>query len=268
MTQLRNKHVLITGGAQGIGALIAAGCVARGAARVTLWDLNQEALDATVELLRAAGGTAEGRMVDVADPDQIIAAADALLAEHPIDILANNAGIVVGKALAEQSHDDIERTLRVNTLGMMHTTRAFLPAMIARECGHIVNIASASGFIPVPHLTTYAASKWACLGFSESLRVELREHSGLRVTTVCPSYIKTGMFAGVTAPFAAPLLEPEYVARKIVRAIERNTSMLRMPWVVHLVPMLYAVLPAPLFDTLCGRALGIYRTMDKFQGRD
>ena len=264
MTQLRNKHVLITGGAQGIGALLAQGCLERGAARVTLWDVNQDALASKVHELRARGFNAEGIPLDLADAAQIIHAAAALAVECPIDLLVNNAGIVVGKALADQGHDEIEKTLRVNTLGMIHATRAFLPGMIARGSGHIVNIASASGFIPVPRLTTYAASKWACLGFSESLRVELREHRGIRVTTVCPSYINTGMFAGAAAPFGAPILEPDCAARKILRAIERDTSMLHMPWIVRLVPMLYALLPAPIFDILCGRLLGIYGSMDHF----
>lgn len=267
MTQLRNKHVLITGGAQGIGALMAAGCLGGGAAQVTLWDVNAAVLASRVDTLRAAGGAAEGSVVDLADPVQIAAAGENLLARWPVDILVNNAGIVVGKPLVEHSHEEIERTLRVNTHGMIHCTRALLPAMIARGDGHIVNIASASGFIPVPRLTTYAASKWACLGFSESLRVELQAFPGLKVTTVCPSYIKTGMFAGASAPFAAPLLEPEYAAARILRAIERDTSMLRMPWIVHVVPMLYAVLPRIVFDTLCGRILGIYSSMEQFRGR-
>jgi len=268
MTQLRNKHVLITGGAQGIGALLAEGCLERGAARVTLWDLNPDALDRRVAELRARGFTVEGSMVDMAEPAQIIRAAEASKAECPVDVLINNAGIVVGKPLAEQNHDEIERTLRVNTLGVIHATRAFLPDMIARGRGHIVNIASASGFVPVPRLTTYGASKWACLGFSESLRVELRNYKDIHVTTVCPSYIKTGMFAGASAPFLTPLLEPEYAARRILRAIERDTAMLCMPRIVHLVPMLYALLPAPLFDAVCGRFFGIYRSMDHFQGKD
>jgi short-subunit dehydrogenase len=268
MTQLRNKHVLITGGAQGIGALLAEGCLVRGAARVTLWDVNADALDARVRALQALGFAIEGRVVDMAESAQIIHAAGALSAEFPVDVLMNNAGIVVGKPLAEQRHDEIEKTLRVNTLGVIHATRAFLPAMIARGGGHIVNIASASGFVPVPRLSTYGASKWACLGFSESLRVELHEHKGIHVTTVCPSYIKTGMFAGASAPLLTPLLEPEYAARRILRAIERDTAMLCMPRIVHLVPMLYALLPAPLFDAVCGRFFGIYRSMDHFQGKD
>lgn len=264
MTQVRNKHVLITGGAQGIGALLAAGCLEAGAARVTLWDVNPNALETRLREFREKRFPAEGRVVDLAAPEEIVAAASALQAEYPLHILVNNAGIVVGKSLADHSHEEIEATIRVNTLGMLHTTRAFLPEMLSRGNGHIVNIASASGFIPVPQLTTYAASKWACLGFSESLRVELKAQPGIRVTTVCPSYINTGMFAGAVAPFGAPLLEPDYAARKILRAIEHNTSMLRMPWIVHMVPMLYAVLPAPIFDMICGRLLGIYRSMEQF----
>lgn len=268
MTQLRNKHILITGGAQGIGALLARGSLERGAARVTLWDVNAYALDIQVAKLRALGFTADGNVVDMAESAQIISAADALSAECPVDILINNAGIVVGKPLAEQSHDDIEKTLRINALGVIHATRAFLPGMIARGSGHIVNIASASGFVPVPRLTTYGASKWACLGFSESLRVELRDHKNIHVTTVCPSYINTGMFDGASAPFLTPLLEPEYTARRILQAIERDQSMLCMPWIVHLVPMLYALLPTPVFDAVCGRLFGIYKSMDHFQGTD
>lgn len=268
MTQLRNKHVLITGGAQGIGALLAKGCLERGAARVTLWDVNAYALDTRVREFRALGFTAEGAVVDMAESTQIVHAAESLNAECPVDILINNAGIVVGKPLEEQTHDEIEKTLRVNTLGVIHATRAFLPGMLTRGDGHIVNIASASGFVPVPRLTTYGASKWACLGFSESLRVELQGHPGIHVTTVCPSYINTGMFAGASAPFLTPLLEPEYAARRILRAIERDTAMLCMPRIVHLVPLLYALLPTPIFDAVCGRLLGIYSSMDHFRGND
>ena len=268
MTQLRNKHVLITGGAQGIGALLAESFLEIGAARVTLWDVNPHALNARIERLRERRFSAEGVVVDMAQSAQIIQAGEALSAECPVDILINNAGIVVGKPLAEQSHDDIEKTFRINTLGVVHATRAFLPHMIARGNGHIVNIASASGFVPVPRLTTYGASKWACLGFSESLRVELQDHPGIHITTICPSYIKTGMFAGASAPFLTPLLEPDYAARRILQAVESNTSMLCMPPIVRLVPTLYALLPTPLFDAICGRFFGIYRSMDHFQGTD
>ena len=266
MTDIRNKTVLITGGGQGIGRLLADRCATRGATRVILWDINVNTLEDATGALRKAGHNAEGHAVNLADPAQIAAAASVVLAAGPVDILINNAGIVVGKALVEHTPYDIENTIRVNVLGVIHTTRAFLPAMIERGSGHIVNVASASGFVPVPRLTTYGASKWACLGFSESLRVELQAHPGLHVSTICPSYIKTGMFQGASAPTFAPLLEPEYVADRIIRAIGRNQRLLRMPWIVNLVPMLYHTLPAPIFDLVCGCILGIYRSMEHFEG--
>lgn len=266
MTQLRDRHVLVTGGAQGLGALLAEGCLERGAARVTLWDIDEAKLDALSTRLRAAGHQVDARRVDLARLEDLLETAAALPEEWPVDVLINNAGIVCGRPLAEQTHDEIERTIRINTLGVIHATRALLPGMLERGRGHVVNLASASGFVPVPRLTTYAASKWACLGFSESLRVELRAHPGVHVTTVCPSYITTGMFDGVSAPFAAPLLTPTYAAERILRAIERNTTMLRMPRIVHLVPILYHLLPTPFFDHVCGDWLGIYRSMDHFKG--
>ncbi|MBX3176987.1 MAG: SDR family oxidoreductase [Candidatus Hydrogenedentes bacterium] len=266
MTDIYRKNVLITGAAGGVGRLLAERCVRRGAARVILWDINENALREVAEALATDGVAVEWRSVDLGDPAQIAESAAAGLAGGPVDILVNNAGVVTGKPLAEQDTTEIETTVRVNVLGVIHTTRALLPAMLDRGAGHIVNIASASGLIPVPRLTTYGASKWACLGFSESLRVELRRQAGMRVSTICPSYINTGMFAGVRAPITAPILEPAYVADRIVRAIERNQRITRMPWIVNLVPVLYHALPAPVFDAICGRLLGIYGSMDAFRG--
>jgi len=267
MTKIRNKTVLVTGGAQGIGRLVAEHCLNRGAARLILWDIDAEALERTCATFREEGHVVLGDVVDLSKPDDIARTAANVFATGTVDMLVNNAGIVVGKPLAEQTPEEIERTIRVNVLGVIHTTRAFLPAMIEGGTGHIVNMASASGFIPVPRLTTYGASKWACMGFSESLRVELQAHPGIHVSTICPSYIKTGMFEGASAPILAPLLEPEYVAERVIQAIEQNQRMVRMPWIVNLVPVLYHALPAAIFDSVCGRVLGIYRSMDHFTGR-
>ncbi|MCF6287497.1 MAG: SDR family oxidoreductase [Candidatus Hydrogenedentes bacterium] len=265
MTQIAKKTVLITGGAQGLGRLLAERCVQHGAAKVILWDINEETLQETAQALGGQGTTIESAQVNVQDSAQIAAAVAKALETQAVDILINNAGIVVGKPLSEHSHDDINRTIGVNVLGVMHTTRAFLPAIQAHG-GHIVNIASASGYLPLPNLTTYAASKWACLGFSESLRVELRDIPDVHITTVCPSYINTGMFDGVTAPIATPILDPDYVTDKIIAAIQANKAVLRMPRIVNLVPLCYTLLPQRLFDLVCGRWLGIYRAMDLFKG--
>ena len=265
MSQIEKKTVLITGGAQGLGRLLAEQCIAHGAAKVILWDINEEGLAETAGELAGRGSEVEGYAVDVQDSDQIAATAEAILEEQPVHILVNNAGIVVGKPLAEHSHADIDRTINVNVLGVMHCTRAFLPAML-EQGGHIVNLASASGYMALPRLTTYAASKWACLGFSESLRVELEGQSNIHITTVCPTYIDTGMFDGVKAPAGVPLLKPDYVVERIVKAILRDTPILRLPWLVNTIPITQALLPRRLFELFIGKGLGIYKAMDHFEG--
>ena len=267
MTQIARKTVLITGGAQGLGHLLAEGCIQQGACKVILWDINEETLRATAEELSNKGATVEHGLIDVQDGKAVAAAAETVLATQPVDILINNAGIVVGKPLVEHSHSDIDRTIGVNVLGVMHVTRAFLPPILEHG-GHIVNLASASSYMPLPRLTTYASSKWACLGFSESLRVELEDKHDVRVTTVCPSYINTGMFDGVRAPLLVPILDPDYVVNKIIHAIEHNKSIIRMPWLANLIPLSYALLPDCIFGSLLGKGLGIYRAMDLFKGHD
>lgn len=116
-------------------------------------------------------------------------------------------------------------------------------------------------------LAAYAASKWAVIGWSDSLRIELQEaRSGVHVTTVAPYYIATGMFAGVRSRLV-PILDPEKTARRIVRAVERNRTFRGLPWGFHFIRLVQGLLPDKLFDALVGNAMGIYRTMDHFTGR-
>jgi short-subunit dehydrogenase len=208
-------------------------------------------------------------IVDVASPEAIDKAAAAVLeALGPPDILCNNAGIVVGKPFHEHARGEIEKTIRVNVLGVMHVARAFLPAMIRRGSGHIVNVASAAGYLPNPNMSVYVASKWAVLGWSESLRLELERTNKVRVTTVTPSYINTGMFEGVTAPMLTPVLDPERLVGEMIRAVRTDRILLRAPFMVRLLPFLRGVLPTRTFDLVVGRVFGVYRSMDTFVGRN
>jgi all-trans-retinol dehydrogenase (NAD+) len=269
MTKIRGSVVLVTGGASGIGKLMGQGCLQRGASRLIVWDIKAENLQNVTQELRAQGYQADGFAVDVSDPMAVEQAAQQVMQRVGVpDILFNNAGIVVGKPFAEHSYQDIERTLHVNVLGVMAVTRAFLPAMIARGSGHIVNIASAAGLLPNPRMSVYAASKWAVLGWSESLRLELEAlQQDLHVTTVTPSYIDTGMFAGVKAPLLTPILKPESIAKSILVAVEQNKIILRRPAIVHLLPFLRGILPTKLFDAVVGRSFNVYTSMDHFAGR-
>lgn len=268
MSTFNGKKVLITGGAMGLGKLMARRAIEEGAARVILWDINPLQLDDTAAELRTSGGNVETRVVNVADLKAIkVAATETLAAIGPVDILFNNAGIVVGRPFVEHTHEDIERTIQVNVLGVMHVARAFVPAMIEQRSGHVINIASAAGLIPVPRQAAYCPSKWACVAFSEILRLEMEEsNTGVKVTTVCPSYINTGMFDGVKAPLLTPILEPGYAVDKIIDAVKRDKILLRMPWIVNLLPLLRGIQPARMFDFIAGRIFGVYRSMERFKG--
>jgi all-trans-retinol dehydrogenase (NAD+) len=269
MTQLAGKTALITGGASGIGRLMALEMARRGA-RIVVWDLNPTGLEAIVsELDGATGRPSAGIVCDVSDRHAIYAAAKRVHAEvGPVDVLVNNAGVVSGRPFLELPDEAIERTFQVNTLALFWTAKAFLPAMIARNSGHVVTIASASGLVGVPRLVDYASSKHAAVGFDESLRMELHDSApGVRTTVVCPFYINTGMFEGVTTRFPAllPILAPGPTAKRVVDAIEADEQRLVLPPSVRLLPV-FRALPTALFDR-GAEWLGVTASMSHFDGR-
>ncbi len=268
MDAYAGQTVLITGGASGIGRLMAQRIAAQGA-QLVLWDVDREGLAAVTGELQAAGRRVTSHVCDLSDRAAIAATAAKTLREvGPVDILINNAGIVSGRPLLEASDQAIERTFAVNTLALFWTTRAFLPAMLERDRGHIVTIASAGGLVGTARLTDYCASKFAAVGFDESLRLELaRQGTGVRTTVVCPFYISTGMFEGVKTRFSwlLPILPPERVADRIVEAIRRGRRRLILPWFVHMT-FLVRLLPVAWFDALMG-FFGVTRSMDEFRGR-
>lgn len=268
MAYLNNQTVLISGGASGIGALMGAEFLAAGASRLVIWDVNLELAQEVREKLQQGSVEVIAQCVDVTSLSAMQAAYQELLDSRiEIDVLVNNAGIIVGKKFWDHSHEEIERTLRVNTRALMDLTLIVLPAMRSRGRGHIVNISSAAAMVANPNMSVYCASKWAVLGWSDSLRLELEsEQSGVKVTSVTPYYIHTGMFAGVRSRFI-PILRPEYVARKIVAATIKGRIFLRMPRILYLVPLLRGVLGVRAFDLIAGKLLGIYKSMDDFRGR-
>ncbi|HOC13824.1 MAG TPA: SDR family oxidoreductase [Propionicimonas sp.] len=257
--QLDGARFLITGGGSGLGRQLALQAAARGA-HVEVWDLDAAAAAATTEI---TGGTSQ--RVDVTDTAAVDAAAAAAGA---IDVLVNCAGIVSGKSLLDASEAAIRRTFEVNTLAGYWTTRAFLPGMLDRDRGTIVTLASAAGLVGVARQTDYSASKWAAIGFTESLRAELRA-SGSQVSTlvVAPYYIDTGMFAGVRTrvPLLLPILKEAKVATQILDAIASGRQQLVLPPLARVVPAL-RVLPVRAFDVVMD-LFGINHTMDHFIGR-
>jgi all-trans-retinol dehydrogenase (NAD+) len=269
MTKIRGKKVLITGSGSGLGRDMAITMAGLGAT-VVICDINESAVVKVVDDIQAKTGRAVfGYHCDISDRHAVYAMADKVKAEvGVIDILINNAGIVSGGDFLEIPDEKIELTFGVNTLALFWTAKAFLPAMIERNDGHVVTIASAAGLVGTRKLTDYCASKFAAVGFDESLRMELKNSSpGVKTTVVCPFYIDTGMFDGVKSRFSwlLPILKPSYVVAKIIKAIESNQAQLFMPRLVNAVPFT-RMLPVGVFDFL-GDLLGLNASMNEFKGR-
>ena len=266
--KFKNKNVLITGGASGIGKLMGQMALEKGAKCFIIWDVNLAGIEATKKEL-SRYGKVKGYIVDVSDNKTVTLAYQKTVEDcGAIDILINCAGIITSnKTFDKQTESEIVRTININTIAPMFVTRAMLPDMLERNCGHICNITSAGGMLSNPRMSVYAASKWGAIGWSDSVRIELQNmKSKVHVTTVAPYFINTGMFNGVKSPII-PVLKPEFVAKRIIRAIEKNKSFKGIPFGFHFIRFWQFILPTRIFDWFFGEVMGIYHAMDNFTGR-
>ncbi len=265
---LSGSSVLITGGARGMGRLMALGSASRGARHVVLWDLQGQQLAEVAREVESLGAQVSIDTVDVTDHRAVEKAAKrALKSAGSVDIVINNAGVISGKDFLDLSPEEIMTTFQVNTLSLYWTSRAFLPAMLEANRGRIVTIASAAASAGVARQTDYSASKHAAMGFTESLRAELRQRgSAVSTLTVKPYYVNAGMFDGVKS--GSPLLpiqEPEPTVAKILDAIESTRREILIPRMVYAV-RIFRLLPARWFDQIAD-LFGINRSMRDFVGR-
>lgn len=274
---IKGTNVLITGGASGIGRIMGRICLEKGASNLIVWDINQANIDKTEAELSdvkpAETGVSKGQIhsyiVNVSDPQAIKSAYEKVKSEvGEVDILVNCAGIVRGNnTFDKQTVQDIDLTMDINANAPMYVALAVLPDMLRRDRGHICNIASAAGMLGVPKLSVYCASKWAVIGWAESMRVELKQaRSHVRVTSVAPYFINTGMFDGVNSK-VFPILDPEKTAAKIIRAVEVGKSFRGIPFAYHFIRIWQGLLPNFLFDFIFGKIFGVYSVMDHFTGR-
>lgn len=272
MRTVRGARVVITGAASGMGLRYAERAVAEGAHSLALWDRDFEGLQRAREILGSRSAVSS-HTVDLADPQSISAAYAETRSKLGIaDVLINNAGIVSGNQYFWDTdmQRDNELTMRVNVLAHMQVTRLFLPDMMAEtgRAKRILNVASAAATVSNPRMSVYAASKWALYGWSDSLRLELRQ-AGIRhisVTTFCPSYVSTGMFAGARGMFLTPVIRPEAAVQAAWSAMLAGKPVLLTPWAVNLAKFLRGVLPVRSWDVLAGW-MRVYSSMDKFTGR-
>lgn len=274
---IKGTNVLITGGASGIGRIMGRICLEKGASNLIVWDINQANIDKTEaelsDVKSAEAGGSKGQIhsyiVNVSDPQAIKSAYEKVKSEvGEVDILVNCAGIVRGNnTFDKQTVQDIDLTMDINANAPMYVALAVLPDMLRRDRGHICNIASAAGMLGVPKLSVYCASKWAVIGWTESMRIELKQaRSHVRVTSVAPYFINTGMFDGVNSK-VFPILDPEKTAAKIIRAVEVGKSFRGIPFAYHFIRIWQGLLPNFLFDFIFGKVFGVYSVMDHFTGR-
>ena len=265
--KIQNKTVLVTGGCSGIGKIMARRCLEKGAAQVIVWDINEAAIADTVKELSSLG-TVKGFKADIASPASVDEAASATHAAcGDVDILINNAGIITNnKIFAEQTDRDIDLTMDIDAKGAMYVTLRFIGDMRSRGVGHICNITSSAGMLALPKMSLYTAAKWAAIGWSESLRLEMeREKSPVKVTTIAPYFINTGMFDGIRSFFR--ILPPEEVARKALRAIELDLGYRGINFPSHFIRLMQGIFPHSWFNFLFGDLCGLYTVMDHFTGR-
>ncbi|NXR51079.1 RDHE2 dehydrogenase, partial [Hippolais icterina] len=263
--------VLITGAGSGIGRLLAKKFASLGAT-VVLWDINQEGLNCAARLARENGaGRVHAYVCDCSKRQDVYRVADQVKKEvGDVSILINNAGVVIGKRFLDSPDSLLEKTMDVNTMAHFWTYKAFLPAMVAANHGHLVCISSCAGLNGGIQISDYCASKFAALGFAESIDEEMRalKKTGIKTTIVCPFAINTGMFDGVKSkwPHVLPVLDPEYVAERITSAVRQNQEMLFLPRIVYVLYFLKSFLPVKATVLLLDY-FGSSDFMTNFKGR-
>lgn len=265
----KDKTLLVTGGASGIGKIMVRTALEKGAKAVAIWDLNEAGMQEVKTTFASLGGEIFLYPINLADVEAIKDAAQRTLEElKGIDLLINNAGIVVGKYFHEHSTAEIENSIKINTLSLMHLCNAFLPGMMDRNEGAICNIASLAGLISNPKMSVYCASKWAVIGWSDSLRLELKQlEKKISVTTVMPYYISTGMFEGVKSPII-PIVHPEKAVKKIINGIEKGKAIVALPLPYWFIRLSQGLLPLGVFDWVMKSVFGVYDSMKAFKGRN
>ncbi len=251
--------VLITGGSSGIGKNLAEAYLARGD-QVIVVSESADKLEATrIELSRVAN-TVSAVRCDVSDAEDVRRMVVTVLEDFGCpDVVVNNAGFAVYRSFDQSTMDEIERLIGVNLLGTLRCIRGFLPAMMSRRSGHIVNVASIAGLMPITPCAAYGAAKHAIVGISETLRFELSDFN-IKVHLVCPGRVETSFFDHETfqrrphRPETEKTVPIASVSRAIIESVEHDRFLTVIPrrlgwsvWARNLCP--------PIVDMWLGRIL-------------
>lgn len=241
---LPGAAVVITGAARGIGYATARAFVAAGA-RVYIGDLDADLAKSAADELGCVGAGLDVRSRE--SIAEFLAPIDA-----PVQILVNNAGIMPAGRFVDESDTITDAIVDVNLNGVLRMTKVILPEMIRRGSGHIVNVASYLGEVPAAGLATYCASKHAVVGFSESLRDEVAD-TGVSVTCVLPSAVRTDLVSGVKLGGVLPTVDPDVIAQAIVESCGSRTAIVAVPRWMRSYEAAAALLPDRMVGAIRGR---------------
>jgi all-trans-retinol dehydrogenase (NAD+) len=267
MMQLDGKTVLITGAGRGIGLELARLCIAE-RATVLLVDASADHLRSAITELRRDGGNVHGFVHDICDRNACYGLERRITQEiGPVDVLINNAGVVYKGHFLDADDKGWSHTVDVNFNGLMWMMRAFMPAMVSRGEGHVVNVASILGIAPAGGAAVYCATKHALIGLTEAVRFELLERgcTGVGLTIACPGFTDTGMFHGVKTPRLFRPVAARNTAMAIYRALRKRTRLLIYPYRYRFLAQIYALTPHWLWKLLT-RVFGVHRAMDTHSG--
>lgn len=251
--------VLITGGSSGIGKHLGGVYLSRGDTVLLMADDPVRLESARLELSKISPHVS-AVACDVADGRAVARMAEGVLSDFGCpDVLVNNAGYAVYRTFEQSSRTEIERLIEVNLMGTLRVIHEFVPAMIRRRSGHIVNIASVAGLMPVTPCAVYGAAKHAVVGISETLRSELSDFN-IRVHLVCPGRVKTSFFDHDTfqrrprRPETEKTVPIEDVSAAIVAAVEGNRFLTVIPWTLRWCVWIRNLCP-PLVDLWLSKLL-------------
>lgn len=274
MINLRGKKVIVTGGAMGIGLATCRRLVKEGC-EVTIWDLSQKDLDTAATELRKAGGTIFPYQCDVSDKDRVHELAlQAREDMGSVDILINNAGFVRHGMFWEQPVENAVRQMDVNVNALFYSIHEFLPDMLQRNSGHIVNVSSGVAITSAPGLAAYTTSKWAVWGLTDVLRLEVMTEgkNGVKFTSVHPGNIVTGMFEGFKLNFLGRILAPpvkdhDMLAKGIVeKGLKKQHHLVVIPWQIYLGMILRGIIPDVILSRIA-LMVGLGKCVKDFKGR-
>ncbi|MBD2516519.1 SDR family NAD(P)-dependent oxidoreductase [Nostoc sp. FACHB-973] len=226
MTNLAAKTVLLTGASRGLGVYIAR-ALAREQATVVCVSRFKPGLDTTCAQIKALGGKGISIPFDIKNVTELSTLKQQInKVVDPVDIIINNAGIEIYRDFVDYSLEDLQSILTINLLAAVELTRLFLPSMLERRTGHIVNIASLAGKKGVPYNSIYSASKAGLIMWTDAMRQELAA-TDTNISVICPGYIsETGMTVNsrISAPLLAGTSTPTDVANAVIRAIKENKA--------------------------------------------